>query len=96
MAWSSTVKQIVGNMVNSSYLNTYHRDRLDFLSTHTHTGAAGDGSVSLALATVTIDSSSAPSTPAAGKLVMWVDSETVKVKDSSGTGTAVSLEGHTH
>jgi hypothetical protein len=93
--WPPT-KLDTGDMVDDNFLNDNWGDNLTELGQNAHTGASGDGSAAINPATVTLDSSSAPSTPAAGKLVMWVDGETLKVKDSTGTVTAVSLEGHTH
>jgi hypothetical protein len=40
-------KSTVGNMIGSSFLNTYLRDNIDVLSTHNHTGGAGLGSATL-------------------------------------------------
>ena len=71
-------------------------NKLTDLDQHSHTGADGDGSADINPDTVTFDSISEPSTPAAGKLVAWNDGETLKVKDSSGTATVISLATHTH
>lgn len=95
MTWPPTKFQ-TGQMADDDFLNANWRDNLTDLDQNAHTGASGDGSAALNPDTVTIDSVSEPSTPAAGKLVIWVDGETMKVKDSSGTVTVVSLEGHTH
>jgi hypothetical protein len=96
MAYSQTPTSKVGDMINAAWLNTYGRDNFNAQSSHAHTGALGDGSADINPDSVTLDSVSEPATPASGKLVLWVDTETAKVKDSSGTVTAISLEGHTH
>ena len=93
--WPPTKLQ-TGEMVDDEFLNDNWSDNLTDLDQNAHTGASGDGSENINPDTVTFDSISEPDTPAAGKLVVWVDGETLKVKDSSGTVTVVSLEGHTH
>ncbi len=96
MAASQTPTSKVGDMIDAAWLNTYMRDNFNASSTHAHTGALGDGAADINPDTVTLDSISEPSTPATGKLILWVDTETLKVKDSAGTSTAISLLGHTH
>jgi len=97
MAWTTPRTFQTGDLIDDDMLNAQLKGNLDVLGSHTHTGAAGNGASDLAgLDSVTLASDSAPSTPSSGTIILWVDSETLKVKNSSGTVTTISLEGHTH
>lgn len=93
--WPATLRTYeTGFMDNAENLNEQIRDVHIVLGENAHSGAPGDGSEHIVPDTVTFGSISEPGTPAADKIVWWVDGETLKIKDSSGTVTAVSLEGH--
>lgn len=97
MAWTTPQLFETGDMIDAAILNAQLKGNLDVLGAHGHSGAAGNGAVALgALNTLTHGSISEPSTPAAGNIILWDDGTTLKVKDSAGTVTAISLEGHTH
>ena len=98
MAWSSTVKQIVGNMIDSSYLNTFHRDRLDFLSTHGNTGADGDGAAILSsLDYIDYDQQGALSEPATGHTRTAMNADgTFRWRANGAAEKTASIVGHTH
>ena len=97
MAWTTPSSYETGDLINAATLNAQIKGNLDVLTSHAHSGAAGNGAVALgALNTLTEASISAPSSPSAGNIILWVDGTTLKVKNSSGTVTAISLEGHTH
>jgi hypothetical protein len=78
-------------------LNAQLKGNFDVLGPHAHSGAAGNGTSNLAgLDSATLASDSAPSTPSSGTIILWVDGEILKVKNSSGTVSIISLAGHTH
>ena len=97
MAWTNPQTYQTGDLVDAAILNAQLKGNLDVLGAHAHSGAAGNGAAALgALNTLTEASISEPSTPDSGNIILWVDGTTLKVKNSSGTVTAISLEGHTH
>ena len=97
MAWTAPRTFQTGDLIDDDMLNAQLKGNFDVLSSHAHSGAAGNGASDLAgLDSATLASDSAPSTPSSGTIILWVDSETLKVKNSSGTVTTISLEGHTH
>ena len=97
MAWTAPGTYQTGDLVDDDNLNAQIKGNLDVLTSHAHTGAAGNGAAALgALNTLTEGSISAPSSPSSGNIILWVDGTTLKVKNSAGTVTAISLEGHTH
>jgi hypothetical protein len=98
MAWANTVKQVVGDMVDSSYMNTYHRDRLDFLSTHGHTGAAGDGAAILtSLDYIDFDQQGALAEPATGHTRVAMNTGgTFRWRANGAAEKTASIVGHTH
>jgi hypothetical protein len=97
MAWTTPQLYETGDLIDAATLNAQLKGNLDVLGAHTHTGAAGNGAAALgALNTLTETSISAPSAPDSGSIILWVDGTTLKVKNSAGTVTAISLEGHTH
>ena len=96
MAWTTPQLYETGDLIDAATLNAQLKGNLDVLGAHAHTGAAGNGAAALgALNTLTHGSISEPSTPAAGNITLWVDGTTLKVKNSAGTVTEISLEGHT-
>ena len=97
MAWTTPQRDETGDLLDAATLNAQLKGNLDVLGAHTHTGAAGNVAAALgALNTLTETSISAPSAPDSGSIILWVDGTTLKVKNSAGTVTAISLEGHTH
>ena len=97
MAWTTPQSYETGDLVDAAILNAQLKGNLDVLGAHAHSGAAGNGAAALgALNTLTEASISEPSTPDSGNIILWVDGTTLKVKNSTGTVTAISLEGHTH
>ena len=97
MAWTNPQTYQTGDLVDAAILNAQLKGNLDVLGAHAHSGAAGNGAAALgALNTLTEASISEPSTPDSGNIILWVDGTTLKVKNSSGTVTAISLQGHTH
>ena len=97
MAWTTPRTFTTGDSVDDDMLNAQIKGNLDVLGAHTHTGVAGDGNDDLAgVDSITVDSTSDPSSPASGKIAVWVDGTTLKMKNSSGTVVTYSLEGHSH
>ena len=95
MAWTAPRTFQTGDLIDDDMLNAQLKGNLDLLGSHAHSGAAGNGTSNLAgLDSATLASDSAPSTPSSGTIILWVDSETLKVKNSSGTVLTISLEGH--
>lgn len=66
MAWTSS-KTWKPEMITASDLNTYLRDNMAYLSTHSHDGTEGNGATSLQIPTLTttnlpfVDQETAPS-----------------------------------
>jgi hypothetical protein len=97
MAWTTPQLYETGDLIDVATLNAQLKGNLDVLGAHGHSGAAGNGAAALgALNTLTHGSISEPSAPDSGSILLWVDGTTLKVKNSAGTVTAISLEGHTH
>ena len=97
MAWTTPQSYETGDLIDAAILNAQLKGNLDVLAPHAHTGAAGNGAAALgALNTLTEASISEPSAPDSGSIILWVDGTTLKVKNSAGAVTAISLEGHTH
>ena len=97
MAWTAPRTFATGDSVDGDMMNEQIKENLDVLGAHTHTGATADGDDDLAgVDEITIGSTSEPSSPASGKIAVWVDGTTLKAKNSSGAIRIYTLGGHTH
>lgn len=98
MAWTSPATVGGGQLIDAAWMNTYLRDNLNALSTHTHDGAPGGGTAELAgVDSVTTDDIADPSAPGAGKTVIWTNSGKLHQRaGAAGTAEEIEVTGHTH
>lgn len=96
MAWADPPKSAVGDMTDSSYLNTFWRDRLDFLDQHGHSGVAGDGAAVLtSLDYIDFDHQGALGEPVSGHTRYAMNADgTVRWRANGASEKTASIVGH--
>ena len=101
LAYNLTPTIAVGEMVSSTYWNTYVRDGGDhFADDHDH-GSATHGSTSLGasggLTSIRLSDGSDPAAPGAGKTIIYSKSGKLYQRvGASGSPEEFSIVGHTH
>lgn len=98
MAWKEIPRLVVGDLIDSAWMNTYVRDNLNAIGVNAHTGAGGDGSAILASVNhVDLDEQGALSEPAAGHVRFATNTDgTLRFRANGGSELTVSNTTHTH